>query len=60
MSCEKWDDPKVSWKLNDQPGYVIGFVLKSSASVFLVYLSCVEQAAACIKCIFSCLNSSKA
>ena len=56
--CEKWGGPKVSWKLNDPPGYVIGLVLKSSESVFSVYLSCVERAVACVECMHLNLYAS--
>ena len=45
--CEKWTGPKKSF--NDPPGFVRGLVLESSGSVFSVYLSCVERAAACDK-----------
>ena len=39
--------PKVCWKFNDPPGYVRGLSLKSSGSVFSVYLYYVERAVAC-------------
>ena len=38
---------KVFCKLKDPPGYDTHCALKSSVIMFSVYLSCVEQAAAC-------------
>ena len=51
VSREKRTCPKVSWKFYDPPGYVRKLVLNSSVSIFLVYLSCVERAAACIRAL---------
>ena len=47
MRFAKWGDPKVCWKFIDTPQYDRGLELKSSVSVFSVYLSCVERAVAC-------------
>ena len=39
MKCDKWDGPKVCWKLVDPPEYDTCCILKSGVSVFSMYLS---------------------
>ena len=44
---DKWVGPKVCYKFNHPPGYVIGLILKSSVSVFSMHLFQGKHIAAC-------------